>query len=81
MISLNRTCRKRMFGLLKTPRAIKLREFQKILKEYDFHLTHVRGSHHKFKNQNGKSITVPVHNKKVEKVYVKKIIKLLLFYL
>jgi predicted RNA binding protein YcfA (HicA-like mRNA interferase family) len=48
----------------------------KMLKEKRFFLDHIKGSHHVFKNAQGRSYTVPVHNKQVKHVYVKEIEKL-----
>jgi predicted RNA binding protein YcfA (HicA-like mRNA interferase family) len=41
-------------------------------------LDRIRGSHFTFENAlNGETITIPSHNKKVKKIYIKKILKLI----
>lgn len=47
-----------------------------MLKEKNFLLDHVKGSHHVFKDAQGRTFTVPVHNKRVKAIYVKEIQKL-----
>jgi predicted RNA binding protein YcfA (HicA-like mRNA interferase family) len=48
----------------------------KMLKQKGFCLSHVKGSHHIFKNTEGRTYTVPVHKNQVKHVYVKEIEKL-----
>jgi len=48
----------------------------KTLKRKGFFLDHVKGSHHVFKNAQGRAYTVPVHHNQVKYVYVKEIEKL-----
>jgi len=44
----------------KLPR-IKGKDFIKILNRIGFTLDHIHGSHHIFRNSNGKKITIPIH--------------------
>ena len=48
----------------------------KMLKQKGFFLSHVKGSHHVFKNAQGRPYTVPVHKNLVKFIYVKEIEKL-----
>jgi predicted RNA binding protein YcfA (HicA-like mRNA interferase family) len=48
----------------------------KMLKQKDLFLDHIKGSHHVFKDDRGRTFTVPVHHKQVKAVYVKEIQKL-----
>ena len=41
--------------------SIKTEKLLKIIKNLGFELVHVKGSHHIFKNKEGKRISIPVH--------------------
>lgn len=61
----------------KIPRDISFDEISKYLKHYGFVLDWINGSHHIFKNSQGVSITIPVHNENIKYCYVKKIVELI----
>lgn len=44
---------------------IKSQKLIKIVKKLGFKLDYVKGSHHIFKNQNGKRMSIPVHKGKL----------------
>ena len=48
-------------------------EIKKYLEHYGFNLERVTGSHHIFRNDNGKIIILPIHNKRIKYVYIKQI--------
>lgn len=48
-----------------------------VLEENGYELTASKGSHFRFKKSNKPSISIPVHNGKVKKVYIKEILKLI----
>ena len=48
-----------------------------ILEENGYRLTASKGSHFRFKKANKPSISIPVHQGKVKKVYIKEILKLI----
>jgi predicted RNA binding protein YcfA (HicA-like mRNA interferase family) len=58
------------------PSPLRLAVVVKMLKEKEFFLDPIKGSHHVFKDARGRTYTVPVHNKRVNAVYVKEIQKL-----
>ena len=76
MISSNR-----ILALLKDPQDLRIEEMEKILHEHGYELSNIKGSHYKFKRENSPFILIPVHHKKVAKIWVKSAIKKLLFYL
>jgi predicted RNA binding protein YcfA (HicA-like mRNA interferase family) len=47
-----------------------------LLKQKGFFLHHARGSHHSFRNAEGRVFVVPVHKNQVKGIYVKQIEKL-----
>jgi len=55
------------------PSPVPLRNVIKLLKAKGYYLDHVKGSHHVFKNSQGRAISVPVHRKLVKYVYIKEI--------
>ena len=48
-----------------------------VLEEDGYELTASKGSHFRFKKANKPSISIPVHNGKVKKIYIKEILKLI----
>jgi len=55
---------------------VKPEKILKIVKKLGFELIHVKGSHHVFKNAEGRRITIPVHKgKSIGKGLLLKIIK------
>jgi predicted RNA binding protein YcfA (HicA-like mRNA interferase family) len=58
------------------PSPVRLAVVVKMLKQKDFFLDHIKGSHHVFKDDRGRTFTVPVHHNQVKAVYVKEIQKL-----
>lgn len=59
----------------KPSKSVTFDEIKKYLEHYNYHLDRITGSHHIFKNNRGESITLPVHNKRVKYVYIRKIKK------
>jgi predicted RNA binding protein YcfA (HicA-like mRNA interferase family) len=55
------------------PSPVPLRDVIKLLKAKGYCLNHVKGSHHIFKNSQGRAVSVPVHRKQVKYVYIKEI--------
>lgn len=53
---------------------VRFEDIAKLLANHGFHLISSKGSHFKFRNQNGKSYVIPVHKSKVKSIYVKQII-------
>ncbi len=72
---------RRMLELLKAPKVIRFEEMKTILHNSGYRLAHSKGSHFKFKKPHTLPIIIAVHNNKVAKIYVKKTVKLLLFYI
>ncbi len=44
---------------------VKPEKLLRVLKKLGYELVHVRGSHHIFKNAEGKRITIPIHSGKL----------------
>jgi len=65
---------KRIKKLSETRGDLKLKEVKIILRVLGYSLKRVKGSHHIFKNINGKVISLPVHNNKIKNSYLKYII-------
>ncbi len=62
------------------PADCNMQDVQTLLQRYDFTLVRTRGSHHIFEYDDGKEwrqIVVPVHGRKVKKVYTKQVVELL----
>jgi predicted RNA binding protein YcfA (HicA-like mRNA interferase family) len=57
--------------LLSLPTEMRIEEIHAIFSHFRFTLTAVRGSHFQFKNEYQVKITIPVHNGKVKKIYLK----------
>jgi predicted RNA binding protein YcfA (HicA-like mRNA interferase family) len=52
------------------------KDFIKIIENLGFQLTRINGSHHRFKHQDGRTTTIPVHgNKDLPKGLIRTIIK------
>lgn len=48
-------------------------ELKKYLKKNGYNLDRVKGSHHIFKNKEGKTINIPLHGDAIKFVYIKKV--------
>ena len=61
-----------------SPSNITIQEIIIFMKYKKIDLDRIRGSHFTFENAlNGETITITSHNKKVKKIYIKKILKLI----
>ena len=58
------------------PQGVSFAEIRKLLEEEDFVLDRVTGSHHIFK-RGPLIIVIPVHNKRVKAVYVRRVVELI----
>ena len=57
-----------------------MQEVQTVLERYGFVLARIRGSHHIFEYDQGSTVSqivVPLHGRKVKKVYVERVVELL----
>lgn len=71
------TKKERLFERIKNnPRNVRFSDLRSLLKEEDFLLERITGSHHIFKKDKY-IFVIPVHNDKVKTVYVKKVIELI----
>ncbi|MBX3283367.1 MAG: type II toxin-antitoxin system HicA family toxin [Acidobacteria bacterium] len=71
------TKRNKLFAKLKNnPANADFREIEKLLLEEGFVLDRVSGSHHIFK-RGGVTFVVPVHDRKVKTIYVKRVIEII----
>jgi predicted RNA binding protein YcfA (HicA-like mRNA interferase family) len=65
-------------SFLAEPSEVDFSDVEKLLELFEFELKSVEGSHHTFRHEDGRRITVPTkHGRKVKKIYVKKINKML----
>ncbi|MBU4480184.1 type II toxin-antitoxin system HicA family toxin [Patescibacteria group bacterium] len=62
--------------ILKTKTDIEFSDFKKFLEYYEYKLIRKKGSHFHFRKLDSPFITIPVHNNKIKKVYLKEIIKI-----
>ena len=56
---------------------VNLSDFKKFLEYYEYDLVRQRGSHFHFRKFGSPFITIPVHNNKIKKVYLKEVIKII----
>jgi predicted RNA binding protein YcfA (HicA-like mRNA interferase family) len=65
-------------SFLAEPTEVNFSDVEKLLKFFGFELKSVEGSHHTFRHEDGRRITVPIkHGRKVKKAYVRKINEML----
>ena len=78
MISFNRfkvtNIQKCIDKLFNKPNNVTIREFQLVLEYFGYRLSRVKGSHFIFKSNTGEAESIPVHNNKVKKFYIKKML-------
>lgn len=71
------TKKDKLFERIKNnPRNVRFSDLRSLLKEENFFLERITGSHHIFK-RNDYVFVIPVHNDRVKTVYVKKVIELI----
>ncbi|MEO8231031.1 MAG: type II toxin-antitoxin system HicA family toxin [Ignavibacteriota bacterium] len=71
------TKKDKLFERIKNnPRNVRFSDLRSLLKEENFFLERITGSHHIFK-RNDYIFVIPVHNDRVKTVYVKKVIELI----
>ena len=58
-----------------TNKNISLEEIRRYLLHYGYRLDRITGSHHIFRNNDGISLTIPVHNNKIKYCYIEKVTK------
>ena len=68
---------KRLVRLLNNPKDTTFSEIHTILNNFGYRLSRIKGSHFTFKKPKSETVVIPVHNNKVKKTYIKKIIKIL----
>jgi predicted RNA binding protein YcfA (HicA-like mRNA interferase family) len=69
---------KLIFQFLKNPPEVSFEDIVYVLKAFGFEEKRTKGSHHSFRDSQGKKITIPKKGgQKVKGIYVQKIIKLL----
>ncbi len=49
--------------------------FNRIAEHFGFQFDHITGNHFVYRNWTGKKFVIPVHNKKIKALYVRKFIK------
>lgn len=70
------TRRSKLLARLKnSPTEADFRQIEKLLLEEGFQLDRVAGSHHIFK-RGGVTFVIPVHNRKVKAIYVKRVLEI-----
>ncbi|OGJ42075.1 hypothetical protein A3B60_02340 [Candidatus Peregrinibacteria bacterium RIFCSPLOWO2_01_FULL_39_12] len=67
---------KRIGKLFKSPNNISIKELHIVLKYFGYKLSRVNGSHFIFKDSKGDTQSIPVHNSKIKKHYIKKLLKI-----
>jgi predicted RNA binding protein YcfA (HicA-like mRNA interferase family) len=70
------TSEKLMERLSGNPHGVSFSEIRKLLEEHDFTLDRITGSHHIFK-RGPVIIVIPVHNKRVKVVYVRRVVEII----
>lgn len=70
-----------MFEVLMAPRDMRFGEVETILHAYGYKLFHVKGSHFRYKREGARSLTLVSHNRRIKRIYIKKIFNYLLYYL
>lgn len=68
---------KRIKKLFDSPSNVTIQELQIVLEYFGYKLDRIRGSHFIFKHKNGEMHPVPVHNNKIKKHYINKLLKVL----
>lgn len=68
---------KRIKKLFESPANVSVQELQMVLEYFGYKLDRINGSHFIFKHKNGEIYPVPVHNNKIKKYYIKKLLKVL----
>ncbi len=66
---------KRIGKLFKSPNNTPIRELQIVLEYFGYRLSRINGSHFIFTHPNGTNKSIPVHNNKIKKYYIKDILK------
>lgn len=69
--------KKKLDKLTHSPNNVTIHELKAVLEYFGFRLIRINGSHFIFKNQEGISKSVPVHNNKIKPYYIKDILKLI----
>ena len=65
--------KKNLIELLSEPSEMDFSKVQNILLGFNFKLARIKGSHFSFKNLEKGIITIPVHNQKVKRIYLKRV--------
>jgi predicted RNA binding protein YcfA (HicA-like mRNA interferase family) len=61
-------------SFLAEPSEVNFSDVEKLLELFGFEQKNCEGSHHTFRHEDGRKITVPTkHGRKVKKIYIKKI--------
>lgn len=68
---------KRIQKLFDSPANVTIQELQIVLEYFGYKLDRIRGSHFVFKSKSGDVYPVPVHGNKIQKYYIKKLLKVL----
>jgi predicted RNA binding protein YcfA (HicA-like mRNA interferase family) len=68
---------KQLEKLKKRRGTIQFKEVKTILEREGYKICGINGSHHKFQNERGQKINIPVHNNKIKNHYLKEILKLI----
>lgn len=68
---------KRFLKFSQQPKDTSLDKTKIVLEDFGYELSKIKGSHHVFKKPYESTIVIPVHNNKVKKIYIKKLIKIL----
>ncbi len=66
---------KRIKKLFESPANVSIQELQIVLEYFGYRLSRINGSHFIFTNPNGTNKSIPVHNNKIKKYYIKDILK------
>ena len=64
--------------LLSEPTEMRISEIINIMAFAGFKLIRIRGSHYQFKKDNKLLVTIPVHNSKIQKYYLKVIKRIII---
>ena len=68
---------KRIKKLFDSPANVTIQELQIVLEYFGYRLGRVRGSHFIFTHHCRDTQSIPVHNNKIKKSYIKKLLKIL----
>lgn len=66
---------KRFQRLIQNPKSTSIQELTTILNDCGYGLARISGSHYIFARSNSEVIVVAVHNNRIKKSYIKKLIK------